>query len=287
MDEHGNTGQFANAGNHAGDDELLAAFTGPKNAHYYSGAFHAFARGENVKWNWPALFITFPWMLYRKMWLFALGYIIGLHVLMQFVFLFGGVSPSSQFLLSFIVFFVLTPLFATRLYYAHARSKIGSIKLRTNSPEEQQLEVARAGGTSVVGIVVGVLIIVVPTVGGIIAAISIPAYNDYGARAQVSEGLNLSGGAKAAVKEYYMDRGELPADNATAGLVPANEIQGRYVSSVRVENGEIFISYGNDANSDVYGGSLILRPTPKEGSIFWTCMSPDIPLKYVPGVCQP
>ena len=158
MDEHGNTGQFANAGDHAGDDELLAAFTGPKNAHYYSGAFHAFARGENVKWNWPALFVTFPWMLYRKMWLFALGYMIGLHVLMQLVFLFGGVSSSSQFLLSFIVFFVLTPLFATRVYYAHARSKIGSIKLRTSSPEEQQLEVARAGGTSVVGIVVGVLV---------------------------------------------------------------------------------------------------------------------------------
>ena len=111
----------------AGDDELLAAFVGPKNAHYYAGAFNAFARGENVKWNWPAFFVTFFWMLHRKMWMYAVGYIIGLHVIMQLMFMYGGVSYSSQFLLSLIVNFVVIPLFATRLYYAHARSKIGSI----------------------------------------------------------------------------------------------------------------------------------------------------------------
>jgi len=286
MHEQGSTDKFANAGGHADDDELLAAFIGPKNAHYYSGAFHAFARGENVKWNWPAFFVTFPWMLYRKMWLYALGYIIGLHLLMQIVFLFGGVSPSSQFLLSIIVFFVVTPLFATRLYYAHARGKIGSIKMRTSSPEEQQLEVARAGGTSVVGIVVGVLILFVPAVGGIIAAISIPAYNDYTVRAQVSEGLNLSGGAKAAVTEYYLDQGELPADNATAGLTPAEQIQGKYVSSVRVENGEIFVTYGNDANAKIYGQWLTLHPEVSDGYVNWSCFSPSIRRKDLPAACR-
>ena len=282
MEEQGNPDQFATAS----DDELLAAFTGPKNAHYYSGAFHAFARGENVKWNWPAFFVTFPWMLYRKMWLFALAYLIGLHLLMQIVFLFGRVDTSSQFLLSVIVFFVLTPLFATRLYYAHAHSKIGSIKMRTSSPEEQQLEVARAGGTSVVGIVVGMLILVVPAVGGIIAAISIPAYNDYSVRAQVAEGLNLSGGAKAAVTEYYQDRGEWPADNTTAGLAPAGQIQGKYVSSVRVENGEILVLFGNDASSDIYGATLILQAEAESGYVSWTCSSRDIRPKDLPAACR-
>ena len=283
MEEPGNTDQAEVAG----DDELLAAFIGPKNAHYYSGAFHAFARGENVKWNWSAFFVTFPWMLYRKMWMFALGYLIGLHLLLQVVFMFGQVSASGQFLLSVIVFFVVTPLFATRLYYAHARSKIGSIKMRASSPEEQQLEVARAGGTSVVGIVVGVLFLVVPFVGGIIAAISIPAYNDYTVRAQVSEGLNLSGGAKAAVIEYYQDRGEWPADNATAGLASADQIYGKYVSSVRVENGEISVIYGNDANSDIYGATLTLQPEAGSGYVSWTCSSRDIQAKNLPAACRP
>jgi type IV pilus assembly protein PilA len=206
---------------------------------------------------------------------------------MQVIFLFGGVGQSSQFLLSLIVFFVLTPLFATRLYYAHARSKIGSIKLRTSTPEEQQLEVARAGGTSVVGIVVGVLIVMVPTVGGIIAAISIPAYNDYTVRAQVSEGLNLSGGAKAAVTEYYQDRGELPADNATAGLAPAEQIQSKYVSSVKVHNGGIVVTYGNDADTDLFGRQLLLQPELADGYVRWTCLSMDIEPKDLPAACRP
>ncbi len=183
----------------AGDDELLSAFVGPKNAHYFAGAFQQFATGNNVKWNWPAFFVTFPWLLYRKMWLYALAYVIGIPVALAIIFSFGGMRGySGESLLYFIICWILAPVFCTRLYYAHARSKIGNIKLRTSSGEEQRLEVARAGGTSVAGIVVGVLFLLVPAVVGIIAAISIPAYNDYTVRAQVSEGLNLSAGAKAA-----------------------------------------------------------------------------------------
>jgi type IV pilus assembly protein PilA len=63
----------------------------------------------------------------------------------------------------------------------------------------------------------------------ILAAIAIPAYQDYTIRAQVSEGLNLSAGAKAAVSEYFMDRGVLPLNNAEAGIATqANQIQGRW-----------------------------------------------------------
>ena len=268
----------------ASDEELLDAFIGPNNAHYFAGAFNAFARGENVKWNWPAFFVTFPWMLYRKMWMYAVAYFVGLHLLLQIVFLFAGVSSSGQFLLSLIVFFVLTPLFATRLYYAHARSKIGSIKLRTNSPEQQRVEVERAGGTSVVG----VLIFLVPVVvGGIIFAISIPAYNDYTVRAQVSEGLNLSAGAKAAVTEYYQDTGELPADNAAAGLAPAEQIQGKYVSRVYVHLDAVVVVYGNDADGDLAGRELILRAEAAGGSIRWVCFSLDIEAKNLPAACRP
>jgi len=226
-------------------------------------------------------------MLYRKMWLFAIGYIIGVPVLLGLVFAFGGISMSGQFLLSFIVFFVVTPLFATRLYYGQARNKIGSIKLRTSSPEQQRLEVARAGGTSVVGIVIGVLILLVPAVGGIIAAISIPAYNDFSVRAQVSEGLNLSAGAKAAVTEYYQDTGELPADNATAGLSDADQIQGKYVGSVRVEGGEIFVTYGNDANDVIYGQTLTLHPDVSDGYVRWSCFSASIHPKNLSAACRP
>lgn len=282
MDEHGNP----DAIDTASDEELLDAFIGPNNAHYFAGAFNAFARGENVKWNWPAFFVTFPWMLHRKMWTYALGYIIGLHVIMQLLFMYGRVSYSSQFLLSLIVYFVVTPLFATRLYYAHARSKIGNIKLQTSSAEEQRTEVARVGGTSIAGVVVGVLLLVVPAVGGIIAAISIPAYNDYTVRAQVTEGLNLSAGAKAAVTEYYQDMGAFPPDNASAGLSPATDIRGKYVSSVQVNGGEITVTYGNDSDGELYGATLVVHPQPQAGSVDWSCYSQDIQPKNLPAACR-
>lgn len=157
-----------------GDDELLNVFVGPQNDHYYAAAFNIFAAGSNVKWNWPAFFVTFPWLLYRKMWLYALGYVIGLPVALAIIFSIGGMGGGER-LLYFIISWILAPMFCTRLYYGHARSKIGNIKLRTSSAEDQRLEVARAGSTSVVGVVVGILILLVPVVVGIIAVLAILA----------------------------------------------------------------------------------------------------------------
>ncbi len=61
-------------------------------------------------------------------------------------------------------------------------------------------------------------LMIVVAIIGILAAVAIPAYQDYTIRAQISEGLTLSAGAKAAVSEYFMDRGAWPADNTTASL---------------------------------------------------------------------
>ncbi len=277
--------------NPPGDDDLLSVFVGPKSAHYFTHAFRGFAAGGSVKWNWPVFFATFPWLLYRKMWLYSLGYMIGVPILLMItarvtaLAVGSGAGISFYFVPYFVVAFILAPMFATRLYYAHARNKIGNIKARTPSVEGKRLEVARAGSTSVIDTIAAVFLPLIALIG-ISAAISIPNYADYTVRAQVSEGLNLAGRAKAAVAEYYQDYKQFPSDNVTAGLAPATDIQGKYVSSVRIEAGEIVVTYGNDADSDIRGDTLVIRPEASDQSVNFVCFSLDIASKNLPAACR-
>jgi type IV pilus assembly protein PilA len=133
-------------------------------------------------------------------------------------------------------------------------------------------------------------LMIVVAIIGILAAIAIPAYQDYTIRAQVSEGLNLSGGAKAAVTEYYQDRGSMPGSNTEAGLAGATEIQGKYVDQVSVgTSGLIEVQYGNDAHQVISGANLNLRPdTSHPGSVAWICETGAtvIENKHLPAACR-
>ena len=78
-------------------------------------------------------------------------------------------------------------------------------------------------------------LMIVVAIIAILAAIALPAYQDYVARSQVSEAMSLSSGAKTAVAEYYADRGAWPTSNTQAGLTPNSaSINGKYVASVGV-----------------------------------------------------
>lgn len=121
---------------------------------------------------------------------------------------------------------------------------------------------------------------------GIFAALSFMPADGF-SRAQVSEGLNISSKAKATVTEYYLDHDQFPANNVSAGLPAATDINGKYVTSVQVDAGDIVVTYGNDANSDIHGDTLILRPEISGQSVTWVCFSLDIATKNVPGACRP
>jgi len=137
-------------------------------------------------------------------------------------------------------------------------------------------------------------LMIVVAIIGILAAIAIPAYQDYTIRAQVSEGLALTGGAKAAVSEFYQDTGDWPADNDNAGLEDAANINGRYVESVTVGNadGIVTVLFRNAApvNRNIRGAQLTLTGDDNAGSIDWTCAGGNILTdepKWLPAACRP
>ena len=131
-------------------------------------------------------------------------------------------------------------------------------------------------------------LMIVVAIIGILAAIAIPMYLDYSTRSQIAEGLNLAGGAKVAVTEYYQDRGVFPTNNAEAGLDAPGNITGKYVVSVSVDSsGIITILYGNEAHPFINGETVILTATDHVGSVGWACASGGvIQAKHMPSACR-
>jgi type IV pilus assembly protein PilA len=137
-------------------------------------------------------------------------------------------------------------------------------------------------------------LMIVVAIIGILAAIAIPAYQDYTIRAQVSEGLNLSGAAKAAVTEYFQDQGAFPTTNNVAGLEAAANIAGKYVASVGVSgNGIITATYSNTANrtanAKINNATLTMTPGDGGGSVTWDCAGGNIlggNAKWLPAACR-
>ncbi|WP_028079845.1 pilin [Solimonas soli] len=129
-------------------------------------------------------------------------------------------------------------------------------------------------------------LMIVVAIIGILAAIAIPAYQDYVVRSQVSEGLSLATGAKAALWDFISDRGTMPPSNASAGLASPSSITGSYVQSVNVTGGDVTITFGNKANARINGKTLLLSASTTGGSITWECTGGDLDSKYRPTVCR-
>lgn len=136
-------------------------------------------------------------------------------------------------------------------------------------------------------LVVGVLFFSMIPVAAILAAIAIPAYQSYLVRAQISEGLALAGPAKVAIDNYLAENpGSAPDGNGAVGLPDVNAIHGKYVTGVEVKQGDVVITYGNDASGVIRGDHVLLTPEGDGPVKRWKCSSPDIRASYLPADCR-
>ena len=119
-------------------------------------------------------------------------------------------------------------------------------------------------------------LMIVVAIIGILAAIAIPAYQNYTIRAQITEGLNLADGWKTAIAEYYANAGTWPATEAN--LTGTSASTSKYVSSIKVNAGTIAITYGGQVNQKVSGSVLPLVPyTNNNNDVVWVCGSATAP----------
>ncbi|HEZ5437527.1 TPA: pilin [Neisseria meningitidis] len=118
-------------------------------------------------------------------------------------------------------------------------------------------------------------LMIVIAIVGILAAVALPAYQDYTARAQVSEAILLAEGQKSAVTEYYLNHGEWPGDNSSAGVATSSKIKGKYVKEVEVKNGVVTATMlSSGVNKEIQGKKLSLWAKRQDGSVKWFCGQP-------------
>lgn len=131
-------------------------------------------------------------------------------------------------------------------------------------------------------------LMIVVAIIGILAAVALPAYQDYTKRARVSEALSLMSGAKASVTEYFSANNTWPADNATAGLATATSISGNSVKSVTVAGSTITAAVSSNVQTG--GGNLVLQASSGTGGgVTWSCkaaVGTTVNAKYLPSECR-
>lgn len=125
-------------------------------------------------------------------------------------------------------------------------------------------------------------LMIVVAIIGILASISLPAYQDYVKKAHVLEGLSLASASKTAIWDYWASNATFPTDNTSAGL--SDTIEGNAVKSVSISGNQVTITFNEKVIDDK---TIILKVSEETaGAISWDCKEGTLETKYRPFACR-
>ncbi|GAA5218162.1 pilin [Corallincola platygyrae] len=147
-------------------------------------------------------------------------------------------------------------------------------------------------------------LMIVVSIIGILATVSLPAYQIYVQRSEMTEAISMADHVKSRITKFYADNLYLPKDNREAGVPDANLLIGNRITGTRVINGAIHVTLGNKASQALQGKTLSFRPAVVKGSpsspIAWLCgyseavegmtaigeNRTDLPSEMLPSACR-
>ncbi|WP_439588867.1 pilin [Hydrogenophaga sp.] len=280
---------LSRVGAFSADEPLWRAVIGPKKADSYLPLFAEFSvTGKpTASWNWPASLMTFFWLLHRKLWSRALVYFI-----VPFLFVVvvsaaqegAGASSAGLFLMIWLVYllalYLVPGLYGTGWLYKKYQAIIAEAKTKHRTPEAQVAYLSAVGGTGKAAVVYGLLLFFV-VIFGILAAVAIPAYQDYTVRARMSQ-VNLHTMAvRSQFQEVYERTGRIPTHAEIAQVGMPTPLVREFVVT---NSGAIQIVLGFEP---VAGKRFVLEPTlDTNKQLVWTCTPGDVPVRFMPSSCR-
>ena len=132
-------------------------------------------------------------------------------------------------------------------------------------------------------------LMIVVAIIAILAAIAIPAYQDYTKRARVGDALNLVAGVKSSIWDYYSSKGFFPANNTDAGIAGASDYETESITTISItgdtNNATITITFTGQV-ADAPNNIMTLIATKQGGSLSWDCSGGSLPANHRPISCR-
>ena len=219
------------------------------------------------------------------MWAWTLLYFLLTTLLEVVGAVFSSVSENAAgfvYIAHFLAIFIIFPMYANAIYHRHVIARIQKAENFSSNREIRLQKLTAEGGTSSPLIIILVLVFIL--IIGILAAIAVPAYQDYTLRAKVAEGLLIAEKYKQGVEAYAIQHGRWPSSNADIGFTQQEDSAN--IASISVdESGVVIITYTN--GPQLNGKSVAMTPSVNdENYIIWDCKGVNIESKHLPPACR-